>query len=1042
MIKLFHETITDFARLFPEKPALADAQGEKSYRELETESLCAACMLSRLGLRKGDTAAVYVPYTKDILTGAIAVLRAGGIFLPLDYAYPLERLHFILKDSCAKAILTVRSLWESKKLDFPGERVIFLDELPRENSSAAPCGALDEDSPAMLLYTSGTTGNPKGVVHSHSMLLHLVDWMNTCDGAAMNGDTRAGVMSNFSFVGSQMFLLGPLSKGGTVCIAPENARKDLSALDQFLREEKITHIFLPSGLAAILAEDYDISGRNVFAAGEKLRNFSPRTSGTFLINSYGSTELSGVMAKKIYGDEEVISVGKPRDNAIVCLVDERLRLSPPGEAGELLVSSPYMSRQYVHLPKLSAEKWILIDGTVWFRTGDRAVCTASGDYVILGRTDNMVKLRGFRIETGEVETQIARAAARLGRSDVGELAVVVKTVNGTEHLCCYYEAKKELDRKAITQEVSQYLAEYMVPDLWLMLGSFPRNANGKILRRELPQPRSRHASSGVLDNEVISRMVLTAADLLEPDGFIGPDDRFTDLGGTSLNAMQYAVRLREQGIRISGAEVLRLNVLRKIAEAAEVSYEQLWSPEEYEAVRRDFAARGEHIRKVLPLSPRQDEMLFMQILHPDQVNFQKTWFLQLDSPVSESQLQRALNLAAEDCEPLRAAVVFHDVSVIQQVITDRKIPLRMIEAPSFGSREMASLRRRISDVPAEPQRDSTVRAYGIHAGERNFLCVTARSIIVDDQLLRGFLAKVMEVLGEVYPEDVSIRDWHAILEMGLESDAGDRPKTGKVPEKASHPSGARPALYVYSENKNPKLVFVHTGNTGSEAYYHLADRLREAVSFAVIEPWNLYCADRAVYGIRNIAKNYIRILKQWQPEGPYFLGGWCYGGVVAQEMACQLEEAGEEVRHLFMLDSHALDSEQLRSMSKSMFSQINRHYFETCPLFSELRANGMLDAMVLNAAHVAEDMGRHTPSVFHGKVTYFKPDQLPAGISGETARYWQKMMDFEAGNYERYFCREKLRVIHTPHEHDLMMDDPSLDIIVPAVLEAISEKDI
>ena len=96
--------------------------------------------------------------------------------------------------------------------------------------------------------------------------------------------------------------------------------------------------------------------------------------------------------------------------------------------------------------------------------------------------------------------------------------------------------------------------------------------------------------------------------------------------------------------------------------------------------------------------------------------------------------------------------------------------------------------------------------------------------------------------------------------------------------------------------------------------------------------------------------------------------------------------------------------------------------------------------MVLNAAHVAEDMGRHSPSVFHGKVTYFKPEQIPAGVSGENGKYWQKMMEFEAGNYEHYSCREKLRIIHTPHEHDLMMDDPSLDIIVPAVLDAISER--
>ena len=114
-----------------------------------------------------------------------------------------------------------------------------------------------------------------------------------------------------------------------------------------------------------------------------------------------------------------------------------------------------------------------------------------------------------------------------------------------------------------------------------------------------------------------------------------------------------------------------------------------------------------------------------------------------------------------------------------------------------------------------------------------------------------------------------------------------------------------------------------------------------------------------------------------------------------------------------------------------------REYFETCPLFAELRENGMLEAMVTNAAHVSEDMATHMPSFFHGSVTYFKPDQAPAGVSGDNLRYWEKMMEFEAGNYENYCNRDKLRIIHTPHEHDLMMDGPSLDVIVPVLLETV-----
>ncbi|MBQ6537843.1 MAG: AMP-binding protein, partial [Eubacterium sp.] len=778
---MLHELVDQYASDHPDKPALIDMDGEMSYGELVNKSNLAAGMLKSFGFETGDAAAIYVTYSKSILLGTVSVLRAGGVFIPMDDAYPIERLQYILKDSHAKAVLTVRALWERKKLDFPEDRVIFLDELTGEYAFEKTDEKLDDLSPAMLLYTSGTTGNPKGVLHNQAMMVHIADWINSVDGAAMDEKTRTGVMSSFSFVGSQMYLLGPLSKGGTVCIAPEVARKDLVSLYQFICEADITHIFLPAGLAVILAEDYDISGRNVFAAGEKLRNFRPYNQDIFLINSYGSTELSGVMAKKVFGDEEVISVGKPWENNAVMIVDEALKQTAPGEAGELLVSGRYMSRCYYGLPELSSEKWIELDGATWFRTGDRASFTPEGDCVILGRTDNMVKLRGFRIETGEVEAQIARAAARLDREDVGETVVLVKTVSGTEHLCCYYEADKDIDQNKMTEEISKYLAEYMVPDIWIHVDEFPRNTNGKILRRELPQPKSRHRTSGVLDSELISRIVITAADVLKPDGFIGPDDRFTDIGGTSLNAMQYAVQLRRQGIRISGSRIVQLNELRKIAEAAEVSYEHFWTAEEYSAIQKSFASRGEHIEKVLPLSTKQDEMLFMHILHPDRAEFRTTWFLQVDSQLSEKSLRGALDTVADENPLLRASVVFKDVSVIQQVITDRRIPLQMIEKQTFGSREMTSLRSQIRAESVDLQSDSLVKVYSIHTKERNFLCVKSYGIFVDEVMFRSCITRLMEILKTEYPEDVSINDWCEILTFGLENDEKNAPDEVAAP---------------------------------------------------------------------------------------------------------------------------------------------------------------------------------------------------------------------------------------------------------------------
>ena len=1037
--KLIHELIADYAAAMPQKAALQDPYGEMSYGELEAKSAAISRLLAILGVKQGDAVAVYVPFTKDIMLGAIAALRTGCIFVPFDSAYPEKRLEYMLEDAEAAAILTTRAFWESKKLLFPEERVVFLDEIettkdPSQGSfSIVPC-SIHEDSPAMLLYTSGTTGKPKGVQHSHRMLLHIADCAKVHPDAVMNADTRSGIMSSFPFVATMMFLIGPLLHGGTVCIAPEVARKDMGYLYQFIKEARVTHIFLPSGLAAIMAEDYDLKGVSVFAAGEKLRNFRPYSSDNMLINLYGSTEVCPIISKKIRGNEERILVGKPYHNTKVLIVDDALQPVGPGVTGEMIVSNDYMSSGYHKLPELSAEKWFMQNNERWYHTGDRALCTTDGDFGILGRTDNMVKLSGFRIETGEVEAQITKAISLLNRTDVGQVVVVVKSVNGIDHLSCYYEAKRELDKRAVKAEIANYLAEYMIPDVWVRIDALPRNLNGKVMRNELPNPKRERNMTGVIDSEVLFRVLTTAEDVLVADTHIGPDERFTDIGGTSLVAMKYAVALREQGIKITGKQILQYNTFRKIAYVADVAYEQLWSREEYEAIVHDFASRGEYIEKVMPIANWQNEMLFRQLISPDSHNYRNVVFLQVDSIISETHLREALDIIALENEQLRSAIVFHNIPVIQQVITNRRIPLEILESADYDSHTLRKVRDALYNDPIDLQFSPMMKMVCLHTKQRSFLYVLTHNIAVSQQQLRQYLSRLMRVLASHYPDDVSISGWVEMLELGMdvnEPDVTDRHTPVAIKKKSQE-------ICVYSENDGPKMVFVHTANTGSDAYYQLADRIGDTVSFAVIEPYNLYHPDDVRHSIRNIASNYIRILKEYQPEGPYILGGWCYGGVVAHEMACQLRAAGEDVKHLIMLDSHALGNNDLREMSKGMLSEINIAYFEMCPLFAELREAGMLEAMVKNAANVAEDLTHHSPSFFDGYVTYFKPDQIPVGVTGDNLKYWAKMMEFEAGNYENYCDKSKLHIVHTPHEHDLMMDDASLNIIVPEIYKIIS----
>ena len=1030
---LFHEHVSSIAASFPERTALIDEQGSLTYLRTDELSNGIAYVLSQAGLSPSEAVAVLVSRQKEIILGALGIMMAGGVFLPLDEAYPNERLLYMMDDAGVRFILADRDSFSKRKSALNGRKVYFFDEIMPVSDFAAY--KRTSDDPVMILYTSGTTGKPKGVIHRHALLQGVNDWIYNHKDLDLNSESHMGIMSGFTFVATNVFMFGTLFGGGTLHILPNEIKLNTDILYDYIKKNSITHIFTPSSLTAAMAEDYDTSGITFFSGGEKLRNFTPYSPGTRVYNMYGSTELATIFSIRVFGNETIMPIGYITKGAKALLVNDDLKPVKDGEIGELLISDSRMSHSYLNLPEQTAKKWITIDDRLYFRTGDRMRKDENDIYYILGRTDNMVKLRGFRIETGEVETQAAKAFSALGFA-VGQIVVVLRTINGIDHLVCYYESENTYDTKMISDAISKFLPSYMIPEIWQNVKEMPKNANGKVIRAELPDPKLQLHFLGAISSDAELRILESTGQILNLDGAIDPDDSFIQLGGDSLRAMELASMLDAQGIKISGAKILSLQSLRDIADAAEIKYERLWTVDEYEAVKYDYLKYGENVLKVLPLTARQDDLICQQLIHPDRMISDIRFMFIFESRLSEDILRHVLDDLSEKHPEMRTSIAYHNVSILQGVITDRRIPLKIIKSNNTNIAEAyAQISREASSNSFDMQFSPMLNVSCIdRPNEPSCLVLCANKIIYEPSFLRRLLSEMFELLLRHYSNDNELRSWMELFQEAIDIDTVIHEKD--KPADISLIDKTRPDdIFIYSDKPGKKIFFVHTGNTGSSAYYPLAQRIQKDYSFAVIEPYNLYHMSDVRCGIENIAAKYIETLKKYQPNGPYILGGWCYGGVVAHEMACQLEANGETVEHLIMLDSHALSDPHMRKLAAPMQATVSRSYFETCPLFKELRENGMLDAVVENASRVTRDLNTHVPKHFHGSVTYFKPERTPASAEGDVLKYWQEMMKLQAGNYENYCEKNKLEVILTPREHDEMMAPDALDIIVPKLYQ-------
>ncbi len=541
-----------------DRVAVAGEGWSLTYAALDRRAAQLATALRRLGVRTDSRVALGLARSAEMTVAVLAVLKAGAAYMPLDPTLPRERLEFMVKDASVSVLLSDRATLD--RLPAAGLRVILLDADASRLAALEPtaCDLTSPNALASLLYTSGSTGQPKGVAMSHGALANMVEWQLTASPAGHG--SRSLQFAALSFDVSFQELFATWSSAGTLQLIDEALRRDAPALLAYLDRHRVERIFLPfvalHQLAEVAAESgvYPAALREVVTAGEQLVVHGPvaaffdrlPASERTLANQYGPTEAHVVSQQLLVGPAAgwpaLPAIGRPIRATRLLILDGCGQPTPLGVAGELFISGAALARGYLARPALTAASFLPDpwgDGGRSYRTGDLARILPSGAIEFLGRRDGQTKIRGHRVELGEVEAVLAEYPT------MGQAAVAVHPdAGGRNSLVGYVVLDEELDSARLHSFLTDRLPGYMVPAIFVELPQLPLTASGKLARRALPAPDWSRADEQIEPpaTPTEQRIASIWSELLAADR-VGRQDNFFTLGGHSLLATQVISRI-------------------------------------------------------------------------------------------------------------------------------------------------------------------------------------------------------------------------------------------------------------------------------------------------------------------------------------------------------------------------------------------------------------------------------------------------------------------------------------------------------------------
>lgn len=545
LVELFIEQV----RRTPDNIAIVHEQTELSYCELNAKANRIADFLQSRGVKPGSVVGIMVNRSIDMVAGVIGILKAGAAYLPIDPEYPSHRIQYMLNNSNTDLLLTSYELAE--RIDSGYNTICIKNEEIECFDCIEPNIKPSPDNLAYIIYTSGSTGNSKGVMIEHKSIVNTLEWRRKYYG--FNPNDAVLQIPSFSFDSSVEDIFTALISGARLVLINQEDRFDLPQLREILIKQKITNLLVVPSFYRVLLDEISDSMKNVriiTIAGESFtstlvsKHFE-KLGNVRLVNEYGPTENSVCTSFYEFDkDRTEVLIGKPINNTKCYILDRNDKLQPIGVPGELCVSGHGLAKGYFNADKLTAEKFIdnpFIPGETMYRTGDMARWLPDGNIEFIGRIDQQVKIRGYRIEIGEIEHHLQM------HTNVIEAVVTVNDLDGQKTLCAYTVLNANIKNKELEEYLSVRLPNYMVPQHFIKLDSFPKTPNGKIDRKMLPEPDVETVLNDLCEapkNYIEEELIKVWEEVLGKE-VAGTNQNFFDLGGNSIRLMEMYSRIEE-----------------------------------------------------------------------------------------------------------------------------------------------------------------------------------------------------------------------------------------------------------------------------------------------------------------------------------------------------------------------------------------------------------------------------------------------------------------------------------------------------------------